>query len=100
MPQEGESGSKFPFMLLVFCCCSGRLAYAVQIAAGHKSIGDGLLSAGSIIMRHVDVLDSVTVGRHVLVLSRPVPVLSQNGLENVWIGAGGNTIQRVVRAHD
>lgn len=51
-------------------------------------------------MGSIDVLDRVTVRCHVLSISSPVPMFSQNSLKNIRVGTSGNSVHGIVRAHD
>lgn len=87
-------------MSTLLCTLTGGWTYAVQVSTSDQCISNCFLSSGSIVVGCVYVLDRITVGSHIVPISCPVPVVSQDRLQNIWIGTCRYSVESIIRAHD
>jgi len=72
----------------------------VNVGSGVESGSNSLLAGLGVVVWQENVLDSIAVRGNPLLLGGPVPVLSENSLEKVLVCASGNSVERVVAAHE
>lgn len=66
---------------------------AVNVGAGVQGGGDGFFTRGGVVVGHEDVLHGVAIGGHPLLLGGPVPVVTEDCLEEPGVGAGGHAVE-------
>jgi hypothetical protein len=72
----------------------------VQISTGVEGSSGSSLAGVAVVVGQEDVLDRITITGDPLLLVGPVPVLTEDIVQEPRIGTGGNAVQSAVCAHE
>jgi hypothetical protein len=72
----------------------------VEISTGVEGSSGSSLAGVAVVVGQEDVLDRITITGNPLLLVGPVPVLTEDVVQQPRIGTGGNAVQSAVCAHE